>query len=128
MSRRYYLAGPMSGHPGHNYPAFAEAADRLRNRGLIVVSPHELHGGDTSQPWTYYLRRDLRALLDCDWLVMLTGWESSTGATLEHRVATQLGMPCIEYADLLATLRGDNREPALRALLDARARVKAVRR
>ena len=29
-ARRLYVAGPMTGLPDHNYPAFAEAAARLR--------------------------------------------------------------------------------------------------
>lgn len=35
---RLYVAGPMSGLPDHNYPAFREAATRLRDLGYQWVS------------------------------------------------------------------------------------------
>ena len=38
-ARRLYVAGPMTGLPDHNYPAFAEAAARLRAVGYEVESP-----------------------------------------------------------------------------------------
>lgn len=104
-ARRYYIAGPMTGIPEFNVHAFKEAAASLRGRGLAVTSPHELHGGDTTRPWTYYLRRDLAALLDCDTVVRLPGWQNSRGVALELHVAHALDMQVIDYADLLATLR-----------------------
>ena len=97
----YYLAGPMTGYPEFNYPAFTEAANALRSQGLTVISPHELHNGDTSQHWTYYLRRDLRALLDCDAIVLLPGWEKSRGATLEDAIAEGLEMPRHTIGELI---------------------------
>lgn len=103
--KRIYLAGPMTGTPDNNYPGFAEAAARLRAFGYTVVSPHELHGGDTNREWIWYLRRDLRAMLDCDTIVMLRGWRNSRGAVLERHVAAETGMRIREIADLYAELR-----------------------
>lgn len=103
MTPTYYLAGPMSGYPEFNYPAFTAAAESLREQGLTVISPHELHDGDTSQHWTCYLRRDLRALLDCDEIVLLPGWEKSRGACLEVAVAEALMMPCRPLAEHVNT-------------------------
>lgn len=100
-----YLAGPMSGKPHFNYPAFSEAAAKLRAHGIPVVSPHELHAGDTSRPWAEYLRADLRAMLDCDAIVLLRGWRESQGAQLERTVAQKVGIAVYEYADVLASLR-----------------------
>ncbi|QOC56010.1 nucleoside deoxyribosyltransferase [Gordonia phage Clown] len=59
----HYLAGPMTGYPEFNYPAFTAAAENLRAQGLTVVSPHELHDGDTGRSWEFYVRAGLRALL-----------------------------------------------------------------
>lgn len=102
---RYYLAGPMSGKPHFNYPAFEDAAKRLRAAGMTVTSPHELHGDNVGRPWADCLRVDLRAMLECDAVIMLRGWRESAGAVLEHRVAQAVGMQCYEYADVIARLR-----------------------
>src|ERR1017187_2188922 len=93
-----YISGPMSGIPMHNFPAFECAAKTLRERGYTVVSPHECEEVDHAapKPWTYYLRKDLIAMLQtCDTIVMLDGWQKSRGAMLERHVATMLGMTVI---------------------------------
>jgi len=94
-----YLAGPMSGIPNHNYPAFNAAAFDLRGRGFHVVSPAELHADFETNPKPYedYLRADLIALLGTAAVVVLPGWEQSNGARLEVTVARALGMLVWEY-------------------------------
>ncbi len=87
-----YISGPMTGHPEYNFPAFEQAANRLRAIGFEVTSPHEFgEGGDKS--WADYLRKDLIAMLtDCNAVATLPGWEQSRGAMLEVHVAAALGM------------------------------------
>jgi len=94
-----YLAGPMTGYPEFNYPAFTEAAGALRAGGETVVSPHELHDNDFSRPFDWYLRRDLKALCDCDAVALLPGWEDSRGAKLEVAVAEGLGLRTYLWLD-----------------------------
>ena len=105
--KRIYIAGPMTGIPAFNFPAFNRAAHILRALGYDVVNPAELDAGDVgpdgkaTKPYTWYLRRDLRALLDCNAVALLHGWEDSTGATLEAHVAKALGMDVRELGDIL---------------------------
>lgn len=46
---KLYLAGPMSGYPGHNVPLFLSVGSALRARGYEVVIPCEEHAADDSQ-------------------------------------------------------------------------------
>lgn len=88
---RVYLAGPMSGLPGWNYPAFHQAAAALRAAGYQVVNPAE-NGLPPEAHWEQHMRRDIAALLTCGRLALLPGWAASKGAVLEERIARQLGM------------------------------------
>lgn len=91
-----YIAGPMTGLPDYNYPAFHAAAAELRAQGIHVRSPAE-HDHGTHQPYDFYMRLALRALLDCDAILLLPGWETSKGARLEYDIAWALGMHINEY-------------------------------
>jgi len=91
MAERIYIAGPMTGLPAFNKPAFAAAAARLRSLGLEAINPGELHP-HTHLPWTFYMRSALQALLTCDSIFMLRGWTNSRGAKLEWQLAHALGL------------------------------------
>ncbi|MCJ1887384.1 DUF4406 domain-containing protein [Pseudomonas sp. LA21] len=88
--KRIYLAGPMTGLPEFNYPAFHAEAARLRQLGYHVENPAEINpeGGD----WAACMRRDIPQLIACDTIALLPGWDKSKGARLEYHVATELGM------------------------------------
>lgn len=94
---RIYLAGPMSGYPEHNFPAFNEAARVLRERGHSVFNPAENVEGRTGEPRSFYMRLDIPALLACDAVVLLPGWRNSRGANLEVWMALDLDMPIHEF-------------------------------
>lgn len=87
-----YLSGPMTGIDDHNFPAFREAACRLRNQGYVVLSPAEL-GMIDGGLWSHYLKRDLKWLLRCEAVAVLPGWQNSKGANLEVYLARKLDMP-----------------------------------
>ncbi|TLP71687.1 DUF4406 domain-containing protein [Pseudomonas nitroreducens] len=88
---RIYLAGPMTGLPEFNYPAFHAEAERLRELGYHVENPAE-HGVIDGCEWADYLRLDLQKLITCEAIALLPGWDKSKGARLEYHVATELGM------------------------------------
>lgn len=95
-----YIAGPMTGYPEWNHPAFAAKAAELRAQGKDVINPAEFDAEvGTDQPWSAYLRRDLVLLAEqCDEIVFLPGWQESRGAKLEHHVGKELGMT-LHYPD-----------------------------
>lgn len=90
--RRIYIAGPMTGYPELNFPAFHAAAAQLRAAGFVAVNPAEINA-DPTAGWNQCMRQDIAQLVTCDALVLLPGWEHSRGATIERRLAADLTMP-----------------------------------
>lgn len=88
---RVYVSGPMTGMPNLNFPAFNEAAQRLRLAGYTVINPVELNP-DPATSWTQCMRNDIKALCDCDAVALLPGWENSQGAHLEVHIGHRLGL------------------------------------
>lgn len=86
-----YIAGPMTGLPESNYPAFRSAADALAKAGYEVEDP-SLNDNPTPSDYHGWLRAGLAQLIRCDTVALLPGWESSGGARLEVHVAATLGM------------------------------------
>jgi len=99
---RIFIIGPMSfrADSDHNYPAFQDAAARLRHWGYNVKSPTELDDGNRDRSWEYYMKESLRMLLDCNTIAMLPGWEKSRGAKLELQLARELGYLVIDAQTL----------------------------
>lgn len=104
---RWYLAGPMTGHPQFNFPAFYSAAAALRAAGYEVVSPAEqdspevqaeaiksadgamTDGKIAGETWGDILAKDVKLIADSiQGIVFLPGWEKSRGARLEAFVGT----------------------------------------
>lgn len=100
---KLYLAGPMRGKPKFNFPAFAEAAGKLRALEHEIISPHELDleagldGNAEERPFVEYMRRDLPALLACEGVALLPGWSASRGARLEVCVAQACDLPVFYF-------------------------------
>lgn len=108
---RVYIAGPMTGKPEFNFPAFFAAEDRLRDAGHDPFNPArrdiEEDGVDVTGTTGHEKLRDLatgfsmrRALdadttyicLDAEAIYMLQGWEYSAGAHAEHALGKALGL------------------------------------
>ena len=87
---KIYIAGPMRGYDELNFPAFNAAAYDLTADGYIVVNPVDINP-DPNADWLDCMRKDIKALVDCDAIYMLEGWEKSGGATIEHFIASRLG-------------------------------------
>src|SRR5579884_3312460 len=89
---RVYIAGPMTGLPDYNFPAFHAAAKVLRDEGYDVVNPAEIAMEGDCATWYDCMRRDIPELLKCDGVFVLPGWAESKGARLEVLIAVKLGM------------------------------------
>jgi Domain of unknown function (DUF4406) len=102
---KLYLAGKMSGIPQFNFPAFDDAATKLRASGYEIVSPAEIDDPETrakalashdgagdgsmdGNTWGDFLARDVKIIADeVDGIVFLPNWTESRGARLEAFVA-----------------------------------------
>lgn len=100
---RIYVAGPMTGYPHLNFPAFHAEAARLRALGYEVVNPAELNA-DPGADWLQCMRTDIKHLVDCDAIAMLEGWQSSRGARLEYTIALILGHALFRAVDIVEVL------------------------
>jgi len=92
---KIYLAGPMTGLPDLNFPAFHAAAESLRAQGRVVFNPAELGFGANDY------REALTACLawicaEAEALVVLPGWEKSPGAQAEVATAYALGLQVLK--------------------------------
>jgi hypothetical protein len=112
---KYYIAGPMSGIPQFNYPAFDKMADKIRDMGHEVMSPAEMdseavrhiamaseHGNlsefNSDSTWGDFLARDVKIVADeVDGVVLLPGWTNSRGARLEAFIALTVQKPVMRY-------------------------------
>lgn len=98
---KVYLSGPMSGRAAFNRPAFHDAADDLRAFDVTVINPAEL---PPEMAWIEYVILGLEALQDASLVVVLSGWESSTGAQIEVKAARKMGLPVVELDDFIRIL------------------------
>lgn len=89
--KRIYIAGPMTGLPDLNFPAFHAEAARLRALGYEVSNPAEINP-DPTAGWEACMRADIAELVKCDGVALLPGWERSRGASLEAHIVHSLGM------------------------------------
>lgn len=105
---RIYLAGPMRHIEYFNFPAFAEAAKRLRELGFKVWSPAESDivnddfdpTKDQPRSMSHYMSRDLPEVCQADAIAVLPGWETSEGAQIEVHVARALCKPIVDVKTL----------------------------
>lgn len=81
----------MTGLPDFNYPAFHAEAARLRGLGYDVANPAE-NPAPACGTWAGYMRLAIPLLCTCDAICLLPGWAASRGASIEHALATHLGM------------------------------------
>lgn len=87
-----YIAGPMTGLPDWNFPAFHAAAAAWRAAGWEVVNPAEEFDGKTDLPYRAYVERDIKRLLNVDAIAMLEGWDgpNARGSVWEREIARSM--------------------------------------
>lgn len=86
---KVYIAGPMSGLPMFNRPAFFAAEAYLHGQGARVMNPAVLPDG-----WDHdaYMRIAIPMMMECEAVAFLPGWQQSQGARQEFTRARAFGL------------------------------------
>ena len=93
---KVYIAGPMTGLPHFNRPAFQQAAINLSFEKHVPLNPAILPDGLTEAD---YMAVGITMLQRADAIFLLTGWQFSAGARAEHALALKLGLEVIEQKE-----------------------------
>lgn len=95
MKTKIYIAGPITGHDlAERKQAFTNVQAFLEDNQYEVVNPMELpHDHDKS--WESYMKECIEALVKCNAIYLMPGWELSEGARLEFTIASKLKMKII---------------------------------
>lgn len=100
---KVYVSGRIKDYPEY-LDHFDRECKKINALGHDAVNPCTIEH-IPNPTYTDFMRADLKALLDCDAIYMLDGWENSVGARCEHLVAAMSGFEMfyeshrnIEYA------------------------------
>lgn len=111
---KLYISGPMRGYPNFNFPLFDHAQRLLEAAGHTCYNPAEhdretypdieewegFASGDTGKCPQFNLPTslawDFASILKADGIVLLPGWERSSGAKAERFVAEAVGKTVFE--------------------------------
>lgn len=125
----FYVCGPMTGIKDFNFPLFDQVTALARSQGLSVISPAELdreHGIDPSvDPDSVerarradpnliqtIVQRDTQVIVGLekdkgDGLILLPGWQNSTGGRAEIALALWMGL---SFKGVITTWHGQKCE------------------
>jgi len=103
--QKIYISGTITGKEEQAFKEFQDAENYLNDLEYAieklsykVINPFKLkHNHDKS--WESYMKECLNALLKCDCIYMLNGYENSKGAMLELNVAVSLGFSVYYQSD-----------------------------
>ena len=90
---KVYISGKITGDADYK-KKFANAEEMARAVGFEVFNLARVP--DEGKPWEWYMKQDIKELMDCDAILLLKGWEESRGARLEAYIASQLKIKIYE--------------------------------
>lgn len=90
---KVYIAGPMTGLPMFNRPAFFAAEAYLQAQGAVVMNPAILPDGFSHDA---YMRIAIPMMMECEAVAFLPGWQQSKGARQEFTRAHAFGLELLQ--------------------------------
>jgi len=92
---KVYISGKITGLPIDEARFnFQEAERSLNKLGYEPVNPFN-NGLTVDHTWLEHMKADLKLLLDCDMICLLSNWKDSRGAKMELDLAKKLGYKVI---------------------------------
>jgi len=113
--KKVYLSGPITGKPNDNIEEFEKYKQKFKNLNYEVVNPHDLFTREfvddlnrklENKDITFeeyhgtFMRTDIKAMMDCDFIAVLNGYENSKEANIEVYIARNINMPIIDAVTL----------------------------
>lgn len=90
---KVYISGKITGDADYK-KKFQNAENFLEAAGFEVFNPAKETAPGKS--WAFYMRNDIKQLMDCDAILLLKDWKESKGARLEAYIASQLDIKIYE--------------------------------
>ena len=95
MNKSVYISLPITGIPHQYVKRKSDLIKKaLKQKGYIPISPLEI-SPEPEKPISYYMGRDIMALLECQAVFFCRGWEKSNGCLLEYHAAQIYGLELI---------------------------------
>jgi len=89
-----YVSGPIKDNPTARED-FDAACIFVRSCGHTAINPFDLSDLKPDAGYQKWMRDDIAALVACDAIYLMTGWENSAGARVEFLVAQACGLKII---------------------------------
>lgn len=84
---KVYISVPITGHDMKIVRTWINTAKKtIINSGHTPVSPLDV-APEQDMPYSYYMGKDIEALLECEAIYLLRGWQESRGCNLEFWTA-----------------------------------------
>ena len=92
--KRVYISIPISGHDLEEVKEKARKAKIWVSHRYDVITPFDVCP-EPDKPYSYYMGKDIEALLECDAIYLCEGWQRSKGCMAEFEVARIYGKEII---------------------------------
>lgn len=97
--QKAYISLPISGK--HSYEISRNlglGCKYLQAEGYQIVTPYDA-SPNANASYAEHMGKDIQALLECDVVLMMPGWEQSKGCQCEKATAEIYGKEIVYYAD-----------------------------
>lgn len=99
LDKKVYLSLPISGKDTYEIRrTLRKGYDYLRAQGYQIITPYDA-SPNANASYAEHMGKDIQALLECDVVLMMPGWEDCRGCQCEKATAEIYGKEIVYYAD-----------------------------